>query len=595
VVTDDGIQGGSNMALNLPLIRADFPILSRVLPSGRQLVYLDNAATTQKPKAVIQAMTDYYEKNNSNVHRAVHTLAEEATAAYEKARQDIADWFHVEREQVIFTSGTTEAINLVVHGWGRANLKKGDIVLITEMEHHADIVPWQLIAKERGIEIRFVSVNPDTYRLNMDEFEASIDEASFVGCIHTSNVIGTRNPVEEIIEMAHSRGNHGKGARVLIDCAQASPHEKLNLTELDADFVAISGHKMCGPTGIGSLIVKPEMLDEMQPFMAGGDMIEEVFLDHSTFQTGPYRFEAGTPKIAEAIGWGAAINYLAQFDMHEIHQHIRDLAVYTAAAISNIPGFKVYGDHTDPNCSGVVSFLHETIHAEDLAYFLDLGGFAVRTGHHCAQPLMRKLGITATNRASFYLYNTREEADAFIAHLERVDELANDVSSRVEKIIDEEPTQTTPKVVKEGEESGFGSGNWPASLQEIIDEFSEIDDPMERYEVLYDWASECELLPPEEWNEDNKVHGCQSEAHVACSMDEETGFRMRGSADAQIVQGLMAITQRAINGLTAEEVADFPATFARELGFSETLTPNRANGFLNMFTKVRKEARRMME
>ena len=583
------------MALNLPSIRADFPILSRVLPSGHQLVYLDNAATTQKPKAVIQAMTDYYEKNNSNVHRAVHTLAEEATAAYEKARQDIADWFHVEREQVIFTSGTTEAINLVVHGWGRANLKKGDVVLITEMEHHADIVPWQLIAKERGIEIRFVSVDPDTYRLNMDEFEASIDEVSFVGCIHTSNVIGTRNPVEDIIEMAHSRGNHGKGARVLIDCAQASPHEKLNLTELDADFVAISGHKMCGPTGIGSLIVKPEMLDEMQPFMAGGDMIEEVFLDHSTFQTGPYRFEAGTPKIAEAIGWGAAINYLAQFDMREVHQHIHDLAVYTAAAILKIPGFKVYGDHTDPNCSGVVSFLHETIHAEDLAHFLDLGGFAVRTGHHCAQPLMRKLGITATNRASFYLYNTREEADAFIAHLERVDELANDVSSRVEKMIKEEPTRTAPKVVREGEESGFGSGNWPASLQEIIDEFSEIDDPMERYEVLYDWASECELLPPDEWNEDNKVHGCQSEAHVACSMDEETGFRMLGGADAQIVQGLMAITQRAINGLTAEEVADFPATFARELGFSETLTPNRANGFLNMFTKVRKEARRMME
>jgi cysteine desulfurase/selenocysteine lyase len=189
---------------------------------------------------------------------------------------------------------------------------------------------------------------------------------------------------------------------------------------MNADFVAVSGHKMCGPTGIGGLIVKPEMLDEMQPFMAGGDMIEEVFLDHSTFQTGPYRFEAGTPKIAEAIGWGAAINYLSQFDMDEVHQHIHDLGAHTAAGIAIIPGIKVYGDHTDPTCSGVVSFLHETIHAEDLAHFLDLGGFAVRTGHHCAQPLMRKLGITATNRASFYLYNTKEEADAFIAHLERV-------------------------------------------------------------------------------------------------------------------------------------------------------------------------------
>jgi cysteine desulfurase/selenocysteine lyase len=420
VAADGTTQGGSKLALDLPSIRADFPILSRILPSGRQLVYLDNAATTQKPKAVIQAMTHYYENINSNVHRAVHTLAGEATAAYENARQDIADWFHVDRDQVIYTSGTTEAINLVVHSWGRANLEKGDVVLVTEMEHHSDIVPWQLIAKERGIEIRFISVDPDTYRLNMDEFEASIDEARFVGCVHTSNVLGTRIRVEEIIEMAHSRGNHGKGARVLIDCAQASPHERLNLTELNADFVAISGHKMCGPTGIGGLIVRPEMLDEMQPFMAGGDMIKEVFLDHSTFQTGPYRFEAGTPKIAEAIGWGAAINYLAQFDMEEVHQHIHDLAVHTATEISKISGIKVYGDHTDPTCSGVVSFLHETIHAEDLSHFLDLGGFAVRTGHHCAQPLMRRLGITATNRASFYLYNTLEEADAFITHLEKV-------------------------------------------------------------------------------------------------------------------------------------------------------------------------------
>lgn len=408
------------MTLDIDAIRADFPILSRILPSGKQLVYLDNAATTQKPRQVIQSMTDYYEQNNSNVHRAVHTLAGEATNAYEKARQDVADWFCVDRDQLIYTSGTTEAINLVIHGWGRANLEKGDVVLITEMEHHADIVPWQLIAKEIGIEIRFVSVDPETFRLNMDEFEASIDEARFVGCVHTSNVLGTRNPVEDIIEMAHTRGNHGKGARVLIDCAQSSPHERLDLTELNADFVAVSGHKMCGPTGIGGLIVRPGVLEEMQPFIAGGSMIKEVFLDHSTFLTGPSRFEAGTPRIAEAIGWGAAINWLSQFDMHEVHKHIHDLAAHTAHEISQIPGINVYGDHSDPTCSGVVSFLHESIHAEDLAHFLDLGGFAVRTGHHCAQPLMRKLGITATNRASFYIYNTQEEADAFIQHLTRV-------------------------------------------------------------------------------------------------------------------------------------------------------------------------------
>ena len=395
--------------------REDFPILQRILPSGRNLVYLDNAATTQKPKQVIDAMSKYYEEYNSNVHRAVHTLAGEATDAYESGRQKVADWFGTSREQVIFTSGTTEAINLVAFAWARSNLKKGDAIVITEMEHHADIVPWQILQQDLGIEIRFVPVNTEKFELDMDVLKASLDGAKLVGVVHTSNVLGTRNPIEEIIKMSKE-----SGAKVLIDAAQAAPHDRIGFDDCGADFVSISAHKMCGPTGIGCLLATKEVMSEMKPFMSGGDMIKEVFLEYATYQEGPYKFEAGTPKIAEAVGWGAAIDWLSQWDMHSVHEHCNQLASWTASEISEIPGITIYGNHDNPECSGVVSFLHETMHAEDLAHFLDAGGFAVRTGHHCAQPLMRKLGIAATNRASYYLYNTMEEAEAFVAHLRKV-------------------------------------------------------------------------------------------------------------------------------------------------------------------------------
>ena len=388
--------------------RADFPILFRTLPSGRKLVYLDNAATTQKPEQVISAMTMYYELMNSNVHRAVHTLAGEATEAYETSRNKIADWFGVDDGYLLFTSGTTEAINLVAHAWGRANLTKGDAIVLTEMEHHSDIVPWQMLAKEIGIEIRWVPLDVETLSLDMEAFAASLDGAKMVGCIHTSNVLGVRNPIEEVIRLAHAAG-----ARVLIDAAQAAPHDRLNVSKLGADMVAVSAHKMCGPTGIGGLMVNSETFSEMKPFLGGGDMIREVFLDHSTYQEGEHKFEAGTPKIAEAIGWGAAIDWLSQWDTTEIHSHSLGLARNTAERLRQIDGMKVYGTHGEKD-GAVVSFLHDKIHAEDLAHMLDAYGIAVRTGHHCAQPLLRKMGLSSTNRASFYLYNTQSEVDFFI-------------------------------------------------------------------------------------------------------------------------------------------------------------------------------------
>ncbi|MDE0574479.1 MAG: SufS family cysteine desulfurase [Candidatus Poseidoniales archaeon] len=400
------------MALDMKAIRADFPILSRKVAGGKDLVYLDNAATTQKPQSVIDAMTHYYERSNANVHRAVHTLATEATEQYENARDTLAAWFGTTRDNLIFTSGTTEAINLVAWGWARSNLNAGDAIVITEMEHHADIVPWQLLAEEKGIEIRVVPIDTERDILDMDIFSASLPGSSLVCVVHTSNVLGVANPVADIIAQSHDAG-----AKVLIDAAQAAPHHRIDFTGMGADFVAISGHKMCGPTGIGCLLATTESIEEMEPFMSGGDMIETVTMEKSTFAKGPQKFEAGTPKIAEAIGFAAAADYLSNFDMDELHGHIRGLAMYTASEIKSVPGITVYGDHSVSEGSGVVSFLHDSVHAEDLARFMDAGGFAMRTGHHCAQPLLNAYGVTSTNRVSFYLYNTMEEAEAFVEHL----------------------------------------------------------------------------------------------------------------------------------------------------------------------------------
>ncbi len=389
---------------------ADFPILSRTVHGNQPLVYLDNAATTQKPAVVIDAMDAYYRHSNANVHRAVHALAGEATDAYEACRATLRTWFNAER--VVLTSGTTEAINLVAHGWGRAVLNEGDAIVLTEMEHHSDIVPWQMLAKERGIEVRYVPVLPDM-TLDMEAYEASLEGAKLVCVVHTSNVLGVRNPVERIIERAHA-----VGARVLLDAAQGAPHTRIDVTALGADFLAVSAHKMLGPTGIGCLTITQAAFDEMQPFMGGGDMIEHVSLEGSTYQSNEHKFEAGTPRIAEAVGWKVAMDYLADVDLEAEHERLLGIARWTAEQLRTL-GCTVYGRHGDHD-SAVVSFLHPGLHAEDFAHLLDAAGFAVRTGHHCAQPLLHRLGIDSTVRASFYLYNTMAEAEAFIERVTHV-------------------------------------------------------------------------------------------------------------------------------------------------------------------------------
>ncbi|MGB0200300.1 MAG: aminotransferase class V-fold PLP-dependent enzyme [Candidatus Poseidoniaceae archaeon] len=390
-------------------MRDQFPILQREI-NGYPLVYLDNAATTQKPNSVIDAMNDYYSNSNANVHRAVHTLAGEATEGYESCRTALKSRFNANK--AIITSGTTEAINLVAHAWGRANLSDGDAVILTEMEHHSDIVPWQMLAQEMNIELRYVPVQKDL-TLDMDLFEAAIDGAKLVCVVHISNVLGVCNPVADIVRIAKQNG-----ARVLLDAAQSAPHQDIDFIELGADFMAFSAHKMCGPTGIGALLVTEDAFSEMQPFMGGGDMIETVSIRGSTYQKNEQKFEAGTPRIAEAIGWTEAIKWLNDIDIKSEHERILQSARWLAGQLREM-GMTVYGRHDD-NDAAVVSFLHPTMNSQDLAHLLDARGFAVRTGHHCAQPLLERLEITGTVRVSLYFYNTHEEVVSFVNYLSEI-------------------------------------------------------------------------------------------------------------------------------------------------------------------------------
>ena len=389
-------------------MKQEFPILSRKV-NGKTLVYLDNAATTQKPNCVIDAMSQFYSLSNANVHRAVHTLAGEATEGYEACRILLKQRYNASR--AVITSGTTEAINLVARSWGEFNLQSGDVVVLTEMEHHSDIVPWQMLAERKAIELRYVPVIDG--KLDMDAFDVALDGAKLVCVVHTSNVLGIRNPVEEIISSAKK-----VGAKVLLDAAQAVPHEMIDFEELGADFMAFSAHKMCGPTGIGALLISDDAFDEMEPFMGGGDMIETVTLQGSTYQTDEHKFEAGTPRIAEGVGWAAALEWISKIDLASHHKRLISIASNVKKELV-ARGMKVYSS-LGPQDAAVISFTHPTIHPEDFARLLDAQGIAVRTGHHCAQPLMEKLGVSGTIRASFYLYNDVSDAEALITGIDRV-------------------------------------------------------------------------------------------------------------------------------------------------------------------------------
>ena len=404
--------------LNVNEIREDFPILQRETSPGIRLVYLDSTATSQKPLHVIEAMDNYYRRSNANIHRGVHTLAEEATMMYEQARVKIAKFINAHSaHQIIYTRNTTESINLVAYTWARANLKSGDLVILTEMEHHSNLVPWHMLQAERGIELDFIPVTKDGL-LDLDAYRSLLSRSpKLVSFTQMSNVLGTINPAAEIIRLAHE-----VGAITVVDGAQSVPHLKVDVQALDADFLAFSAHKMCGPTGIGALYGKTELLESMPPFLGGGDMIKEVKLRSFRPNTLPHKFEAGTPAIAEAVGFGAAVDYLSSLGMEAVAAHEHEITEYALERLEEVPGVKLFGPSADQK-GGVAAFTLEGVHPHDVAQILDRDGIAVRAGHHCAQPLHEKFGIPATSRASFYVYNTKDEVDLLVNGIYKVKEI----------------------------------------------------------------------------------------------------------------------------------------------------------------------------
>lgn len=401
-------------ALSLPDLRADFPLLRREI-SGKRLVYLDSTATSLKPRVVLDAMRGYYERVGANVHRGVYTLSSEATDLYEAARGSLARLLNApETEGVIFTRNTTEAINLVAYAWGLEALHPGDEIVVTELEHHSNLVPWQLVAELRGAAVKAVRIRPEG-RLDMEHYRELLTsgQVRMVAVAHVSNAIGTIHPVAEIARLAHAAG-----ALCLIDGAQGAPHLPVDVQAIGADFYALSGHKMLGPTGSGALWGRLELLRTMRPFLGGGEMIREVYTDHSTYADPPQRFEAGTPAIAEAIGLGAAAEYLMGIGMAQVRAHERALTEYALERLDRIEGVTTYGPRGEDR-GGVIAFNLHAVHPHDVASFLDEDGLCVRAGHHCAQPAMRALGVQSTARASFGLYSTQSDVDALVSSLER--------------------------------------------------------------------------------------------------------------------------------------------------------------------------------
>nr|ACY24548.1 cysteine desulfurase SufS subfamily [uncultured crenarchaeote 76h13] len=390
-------------------LRNDFPIFRKKI-NGKELVYLDNASTTQKPNSVIESITDFYTNYNSNIHRAVYQLAEEATALYEQSREKIANFINVRPEEIIFTRNTTESINLIAHSWARTNLKKDDGIAISELEHHSNIVPWQILSQEIGTRLEYVGIDDNGF-LDLEYLVDLISskKVKLVSLSHMSNVLGTIVPIERIIKIAHENN-----IPVLVDGAQSVPHMPVDVKKMDCDFLVFSAHKMLGPTGVGVLYAKKEFLEKMRPFMGGGDMIKEVFKFYTNYNEVPYKFEAGTPNIADVVGFGAAIDYLEKIGMENVRKHEIDLTEYALKSILSMKYVTVYGPR-DPNYrGGVISFNIADIHPHDLATIMNDHGIAIRSGHHCAQVLMQRLDVPATSRASFYIYNTKEEIDKFV-------------------------------------------------------------------------------------------------------------------------------------------------------------------------------------
>ncbi len=567
-------------------VRADFPILSTTV-GGKPLVYLDNGATTQKPRQVIDAISRYYETQNANIHRGVYQLSQEATEAYESARRKVAAFLNAgDEKQVIFTRGTTEGINLVAACWSRKFLKSGDEVIVSAMEHHSNIVPWQIACESTGAVLRVIPIN-DAGELRMDEYAKLLGpRTKFVSVTHLSNSLGTINDVQTIASMAHS-----VGAVVLVDGAQWVAHHPTDVQDLDVDFYAFSGHKLFGPTGIGALYGRRKLLEAMPPYQGGGDMIESVTFEKTTYAPLPNKFEAGTPDIAGAVGLGAAIDYLTAIGFEAFADHELDLLHYATGRLEQVPGLRIVG--TAARKGSVLSFVLEepAVSSLDIGMKLDADGIAVRTGHHCCQPVMARFGIPSTARASLAMYNTRQDIDALAAGLEKIVAAARGtargVAGRAFPKAGSQPEVIYPKA----------AGPSPQAVaDDLADAFEILGDRDARNEYVLDLGQNLphafDLLK----KVTTRVPGCMSEVYLVGRRSPASPevFEFLADANADIVRGLIALLQRLYSGQKAADVLAFDIeAFFRRIGLDQFITSQRRNGLAGMVQRIRDSAGRI--
>ncbi|MEQ8819367.1 MAG: SufS family cysteine desulfurase [Sumerlaeia bacterium] len=551
----------TNATLDVEALRREFPILAQTVHDGKPLVYLDNAATTQKPRAVLDALAHYYEADNSNIHRGVHILSQRATDAYEGARSKIRDFLNAASDhEIIYTRGCTEGINLVAQSWGRANLKPGDEVLVTWMEHHSNIVPWQMVCEQTGATLRVVPIHDDG-SLDMEAFARMLSgRTKFVSVVHVSNSLGTVNPVEDIVARAHATG-----AKVLVDGAQAVQHMAVDVRALDCDFYTLSGHKLFGPTGIGVLYGKEALLNEMPPWQGGGDMIQTVSFEGSTWNVLPWKFEAGTPHIAGGVGLGAAVDFVREVGLENIAAAEHELLRYGTEKLSAIPGLRLIG--TAAKKTSVLSFVVDGIHATDLGALIDNEGVAVRVGHHCTQPIMDRFGVPGTVRASLAFYNTKDDIDRLVAALEKA--LALHGGSA------------------EGDPADHGNESITAAQSNIVREFSQFTEWEDRYQRIIEVGNRMPDIPEQYKDARYIVKGCQSTVYLHASPTAEGKIHYEGSSDAMIVRGLIALLLRVYNDRTPDEIIATPPEFIHQLGLNDNLTQGRANGLRAMIEQIK--------
>lgn len=568
------------------MLREQFPILSRTV-GGQPLIYLDNAATTQKPQPVIDALTRYYSQSNANVHRASHHLSAEATAAFEQARAVAARFLNASSSrEIIWTRGTTEAINLVAHSWGLSQLKAGDEIILSTLEHHANIVPWQMVAARTGARIRVIPLLPNG-DLDLEAYYGLLsDRTRMVAVGHVSNALGTVNPVAKIARAARQ-----VGARVLIDGAQATPHFEVDVQALDCDFYAFSGHKLYGPTGIGVLWGREALLEQMPPWQGGGEMIERVSFSGTTYQRPPFRFEAGTPNISGVIGLGAALEWLSQQDRNTLAAHEEQLLEHALNCCATIPGFLRIG--TPAHSVSLLSFRLAHQHQQDIGLLLDQQGIAVRTGHHCAMPLMESLGINGTTRASFAFYNTLQEVERFARVLEQI--------ATADKVQLSVPDQTIADTASPGpDESDFDSRYMDSpygreiSADALAQKLLTQRDWNGRYRELMLLGKALPSLPAELKVDNHRVSGCESDAWLLCQRDSGGTLHFLADADARVIRGLIALVLACFNHRSAEQIRQFDIeTYFNQLELARHLSPSRGNGLRAIIERIRQFADEM--